>query len=119
MPAYLGFERAIEVLHDALCQFVPENLALAQRCVFGNRPAPQTRGHRLCRSQSTIANGRNLSFNTRGVTLGLFFRKGASDAAERFQALFDNARVPDRYHCLSRRPNGSNPIHHPALDGLV
>ena len=84
MLAYLGFESAIEVLHDALRQFVPENLALAQRCVCGNRPAPQTRGDRLCGLQSTIANRRNFSFNTRGVTLGLFFRKGAPDAAERF-----------------------------------
>ena len=39
MPAYLGFKGAIEVLHDALGQFVPENLALAQRYIFGNRPA--------------------------------------------------------------------------------
>ena len=119
MLAYLGFEGAIEVLHDALRQFVPENLTLAQRCIFGNRPAPRARRHRLRGSQSTTADGRNLSFDTRGVTLGLFSRKGASDAAERFQALFDNARVPNRYHCLSRRANGSKPVHHPALDGLV
>ena len=81
MLAYLGFEGAIEVLHYALRQFVPENLALAQRCTFGNRPATRTRRHRLRGSQSTTADGRNLDFDTRVVTLGLFFRKGASDTA--------------------------------------
>ena len=101
MLAYLSFEGEIKVLHDTFRQFVPNNLALAQRCIFGNRPAPRARRHRLRGSKSTTADGRNLDFDARVVTLGLFFRKGASDAAERFQALFDNARVPNRHHCLS------------------
>ena len=93
MLAYLGFEGAIEVLHDALGQFVPENLALAQRCVFGNRPAPRARRHRLRGSQSTAVNGKNLDFDTRVVTLGLFFRKGASDAAERLKRFRPRLRL--------------------------